>query len=685
LWIIPIKNLPLRLSTYICNTLVKKEMYTKWSNIFLFLFLVFFVAKNTQGQTTISHVINKYQKVISLNACNSPSVTVASTTDFSDNDRVLIIQMKGASVTNTGSGFGTLTPAGSVGNAGNYEFNEVLTTTSTVIYLKYALYKTYDPVGLQIIKVPQYGDVTIVDTLTADPWNGSTGGVLTFESSGIVTFNGDINVEGLGFRGGDRSVASTVNTCSFGAATYYAALATAGYGGKGEGVSEYLAGKERAQNCQANGGGGGHSSNTGAGGGGNYGKGGIGGYQSKPSTGSGGCTAFGTGPRGQGGISVATNYVGKVFMGGGGGGGQQNNYAAPGPPDWIGATGGNPGGGIVIINALAIDGNGHHIYAAGFNGRSLNTAALIGYKNGSKRSWGDSGGGGGAGGAVLLSASNYASALNVDVSGGRGDTVFTEIRTDLGPGGGGGGGVLWLSGASRDPNIIADTLGGPAGWSWNWQAGFSCNCVFGAADGDKGRVLYNLSLPLNNTPCVPTPVSFLGITGKENNGRVFLNWSTALEINNDRFVLEKSGDGVNFEYLSSIKGQGNSDHVNLYSYVDKSPFKGANYYRLKQYDYDGSEYIQGYLEVLVSGTGTIIERIYPNPCATEFIIESSVLFDKQFLGIKIMNVFGTEINSVDYQFEKQTIIFDASTLSKGVYFLQITYGGNTEVRKIIKE
>ncbi len=327
-------------------------MRPSWLKSLLFLFLVFFIAKNTYGQTPIKDTINTYVKVTSVNStCNSVSITAAA--GFNIGDKVLLIQMKGATVKGTNTvDFGVIDPvATGIGNAGNYEFNEIGDIQGTIIYFKYVLLRNYTPVGLQLISIPQYTDVNIVGTLTARAWNGNIGGVVVFEASGTVEFNADINVEGLGFRGGGvnpQTSATATNFCSFGLTTYYANLNADGYGGKGEGISEYITGRQAAQACQANAGGGGHSSNTGAGGGSNYGKGGKGGRQSAKRVPPTGCNST-DGAQGQAGLSLSSYYAAdKIFLGGGGGGGQQNNFTTSpsgfgtGKP---GATPGNPGGG----------------------------------------------------------------------------------------------------------------------------------------------------------------------------------------------------------------------------------------------------------------------------------------------------------------------------------------------------
>ena len=60
-----------------------------------------------------------------------------------------------------------------------------------------------------------------------------------------------------------------------------------------------------------------------------------------------------------------------------------------------------------------------------------------------------------------------------------------------------------------------------------------------------------------------------------------LTWSTATEINNDHFDIERSIDGLNFIKIKEISGAINSTLAITYNYLDSSPDNGLNYYRLK--------------------------------------------------------------------------------------------------------
>lgn len=646
-------------------------MKVSWSKqvVFLFFCTVIFIAKNTSAQTDISGIINDYTKVTALYTCNN-YLTVASSAAFNPGDHVLLIQMQGATIDETQSAtFGTIT---GMGNAGNYEFNEILSITGNDIYLKYSFLKTYTPTtgSVQLIRIPQYTNANIAGTLTAAPWNGSTGGVLVMEVSGNLNFSADIDVSGLGFRGGDAAYNPTIKNssdCSTSSnSIYYYAFPSEQAGKKGEGIAAFITGKESGRGKNANGGGGGNSHNTGGAGGANYGIGGRGGDKTNS-----GCGCFLSfcppNPYGLPSAGLASSYNNtdnRVFMGGGGGGGHQNN--ARGLP-------GANGAGIVIIKALSITGNNYNILA---KGNSLDI-----FDPGDS---GDGAGGGGAGGSVLLGVPTVSS-LNVNVNGGKGGDTWYPVR-DFGAGGGGGGGVTWTY-ASVFPttDILSTEAAGANGISRTAGTGW------GATPGSVGAKLSGLILPVANVvytplpPCTTVPVTLVNFTGEKTGSSVTLQWVTAMEINNSHFVIEKSTDGLHFTPIATIDGHGNSSTVLSYSTVDPSPVAGLNYYRLKQYDFDNTEHISGFIKVDYY-SNPLVRKVYPNPFTNELYVEVPGISAKANAEVKLLSVLGMEVTlSSGIELQDATIVLNTTDLAKGVYFLQLIYEGNTEIVKVVKE
>ncbi|MCS6824373.1 MAG: T9SS type A sorting domain-containing protein [Cytophagaceae bacterium] len=609
------------------------------------------------AQVSISGVINNYTKVTAVNTgCNS--VTVNSVAGFSAGARVLIIQMKGATIdVMNGPTYGNIT---AINNAGNYEIAEILGISGLEIYFKNTLLKSYTPAGLvQLVSIPQYSDVNIVGTLTAQPWNAAsgTGGVLIFEASGTVTMNADINLSSLGFTGGAPSVNG--GTCVFGSTPNYAYAATSSNGAiKGEGIVIAAAGSEGGRGKLANGGGGGNNHNNGGGGGANYGAGGQGDNRSS------GCNSTYPSAPGIGGLALGptfySNTINKIFLGGGGGGGHQNNNLA---------RAGGDGGGIVIIKASAINGNNHSIISQGDS---------VGYN---EIDHGDGNGGGGAGGTVLLQVNNYTSPLNINVKGGAGGWTNGGGYPDryFGPGGGGGGGVIWMS--VDNPLVSKNFSGGNSGWSTTH------NSPYGAVSGSPGALLTGLSIPESSTlfspPCIVTPVSLLSFYAKNYGSKTKLIWTITDEDNNAFFTLERSTDMDNWQriaYVPSVK----SKSLYEYQYIDYQPLQGTSYYRLSQTDADGTHTTLAIAKTETHSVGNgIVKSIFPNPASDEINIHLAK--ETPAVHINIYNAAGIKVADTEYTTYETLLKINLSELQPGIYLMSVSDYNEIYYHTFVKE
>jgi|GEM_PF-2456863 len=86
---------------------------------------------------------------------------------------------------------------------------------------------------------------------------------------------------------------------------------------------------------------------------------------------------------------------------------------------------------------------------------------------------------------------------------------------------------------------------------------------------------------------VALPIELVSFTGKKDGNNNELKWTTATELNNDYFTIEKTLDGTNFEIVGIENGAGNSNQYLDYSLIDYDVREVINYYRLKQTDFDG--------------------------------------------------------------------------------------------------
>ncbi|MDQ3189996.1 MAG: SprB repeat-containing protein, partial [Bacteroidota bacterium] len=428
----------------------------------LIFFLVFI--NHLFSQTIIGGVVNNYTPVLSFDVCDN-SVTVGDANAFSVGDRVMIIQMKGASVDQTNSSlFGSIQ---NINSAGLYEFANIAAINGNIISMVNILINNYNINGkVQLIKVPQYINATVASTLTCTPWNGTIGGVLSIEVSGTLSLSAPIDISGRGFRGGN--VSANYYSGSLCSTTDYFFSTNPGAGGfKGEGITELPLNMQTGRGRQANGAGGGNHVNAGGGGGGNITNGGLGGNEWS------GCSNLPIGGVGGQGLSTAIN---RIYLGGGGGGGQQNNSVS---------TPGVNGGGIIVIKANEIIANSNNILN---NGRSQLLVARH-----------DGAGGGGAGGTTLLDVNIFSGTFGISANGGKGGDTNNDFSSSAchAPGGGGSGGAIY-SGITLPVNVSATVNPGVAGTTVN--SGICFNTSYGALSGQPGSSFNNLMIVESGNP-----------------------------------------------------------------------------------------------------------------------------------------------------------------------------------------
>lgn len=82
------------------------------------------------------------------------------------------------------------------------------------------------------------------------------------------------------------------------------------------------------------------------------------------------------------------------------------------------------------------------------------------------------------------------------------------------------------------------------------------------------------------------PVEMVRFNGNCVNNKVVLVWSTASELNTQKFVIEKSINGIDFSSIGEVMAAGNSNQLINYSFTDASSSIDA-YYRIKQMDNNG--------------------------------------------------------------------------------------------------
>ncbi|HEX8818988.1 MAG TPA: hemagglutinin [Archangium sp.] len=394
---------------------------------------VFGLGNNQHGNLSVRDpgiVINASTPLTAEAPAGASELRVADVAGFAAGELVLLLQM-GSDTALPGAGETEVQVSLADSGAGRWELARLESVEPGVLRLTAPLVRRFPSVS-QVVRVPEYSDVRVSTngSLVAPPWNGRSGGVLAFLTSGTVFNQGSLVADGAGFRGG---AAETGTSMMYGCEALNGPVGSGGPSGggsrKGEGISSVGAGAPPSGYGRlGNGGGGGNCHDAGGGGGALVGKGGRGGNSAQQEDG-------GRAVGGHGGAALRFEEPReRLLLGGGGGAGHEG-------------TAGGAGGGIIFIRAHEIQGpKPRGLITA--NGGSPVAATHGG------------GGGGGAGGSIHVRVERRLGCTLLQAQGG------TGAYSDISPGGGGGGGQLFLQGQNGvDSACTLSTNAGLAGTS----------------------------------------------------------------------------------------------------------------------------------------------------------------------------------------------------------------------------
>jgi hypothetical protein len=196
------------------------------------------------------------------------------------------------------------------------------------------------------------------------------------------------------------------------------------------------------------------------------------------------------------------------------------------------------------------------------------------------------------------------------------------------------------------------------------------------------------SLPGQATSGTTLPVNLLSFTASKKQQDVLLSWSTASELNNKGFAIERSNGNGKWEKIGFVNGKGTTNGISKYNHTDLSAFNSAStlYYRLRQEDFNGKA---TYSHVVKAGKDNISKtavQLYPNPFedAITLNIESEVSGD---LHVVVKDLFGKTVAAQTVVTAKGNTVLtldELSHLANGIYFLQVEQHGQVQNFKVTK-
>jgi hypothetical protein len=185
------------------------------------------------------------------------------------------------------------------------------------------------------------------------------------------------------------------------------------------------------------------------------------------------------------------------------------------------------------------------------------------------------------------------------------------------------------------------------------------------------------------------PVELTSFEAKKIDNKIYLNWSTATETNNDRFeIYKRYADTDEWMLLGTVKGKGTTTEFSTYEFVDNDIYKlNTYYYQLKQIDYDGSFEYSKIISVNNNQlpSNFILKQNYPNPFNPNTVIEYSIP-KNCMVELAVYDVLGNLVDLIETGYKEAgnyKNVFNAQKLSSGVYYYQLKADNFIEVKKMM--
>jgi hypothetical protein len=189
----------------------------------------------------------------------------------------------------------------------------------------------------------------------------------------------------------------------------------------------------------------------------------------------------------------------------------------------------------------------------------------------------------------------------------------------------------------------------------------------------------------------PLPVTMLSFTASVVKNDVKLEWTTAAELNNSGFDVERrlSKDGDQWKKISFVPGSGTTNETKSYMFLDKKLQTAGYKYRLKQIDLNGNhEYFALESDVVVAPPIEFsMSQNYPNPSNPKSKIDYQLPVDGR-ITIRLYDIIGKEVlmivneNKIAGYYSAE---FDGTNLASGAYFYRISIeGSNQHFTKTLK-
>ncbi len=205
---------------------------------------------------------------------------------------------------------------------------------------------------------------------------------------------------------------------------------------------------------------------------------------------------------------------------------------------------------------------------------------------------------------------------------------------------------------------------------------------------------FDIKLSVKKGNCTSTDIKRVTVNGlcgglainadAVNEEEVMVTWAVGENSGEYDFIVEHSNDNQTFDRIAVVSDPHHlAGGLRHYQYMDVSPKKGWNYYRVVAVEPSGREVQSDVAEVVVYAQSELM-HLYPNPVVDYVTLEIFDSLNDEVL-LQVMNINGTVLQNVNVPANTPRQELDFSNLPSGTYFIKVKYGRiDVKVLKVLK-
>ena len=176
------------------------------------------------------------------------------------------------------------------------------------------------------------------------------------------------------------------------------------------------------------------------------------------------------------------------------------------------------------------------------------------------------------------------------------------------------------------------------------------------------------------------PVELVKFAAQKDKSATKLTWTTATELNNAFYAIERSADGKDFEKIGEVSGYGNSQRMRDYAFMDEKPSGSVNYYRLRQVDFNGKETVSKTVSVNFDKTASI--KVYPAIASDKINVEIN---SDGAADLTIVNLAGQVMKTQKVENTEGVLPINISDLPNGSYIIRLVSKNGEMTKRFEKQ